>query len=161
MSAATSFPRINSLPKHRVSALLAAGWARVASSVGKGRLVDAVEATEKTVENAMAGRTVPELHTALNSLAADPTALDELLAGYGVKLCPLHAEAANDIATAAGLSEVVSALLLAIADGHRDHIETIQVATHIRPYLPALLSIVAEADRLLGSGSRIKDRSAA
>jgi hypothetical protein len=151
MTGATSFPKIAALPKHRVSALLSAGWARVAARVGKGRLADGIEATEKTVENAMSGRTVPELHTALASLAVDPTALDELLAGYGVRLAPLHAEAANDLQTAAGVVNAMGALIARLADGVRCHNDTLAVGSLLRPHMPALTAIVSEADQLRGA----------
>ena len=64
-------------PKHLVASLLAAGWARVIAKKGRGAFVEVLDVSENTVGNALAGRTTPELHTALNSLAADPTALDE------------------------------------------------------------------------------------
>ena len=151
MSAANILPKIAALPKQRVSALLAAGWARIALKHGKGKLADGVDATEKTVENAMAGRTLPELHTALNSLTIDPTALDELLAGYGFRLCPLHADAANDLATAAGVIQAAGELVRAHADGRRDHNETLAVAALFRPYMAAIEAIICEADRLRGA----------
>jgi hypothetical protein len=145
------FPKMDPLPKSRVSALLSAGWARVASKVGKGKLADGVDATEKTVENAMAQRTVPDLHTALNSLTVDASALDELFAGYGLKIAPLHAEAANDLVTAAGVIDAMGELVKAMGDGHRDHNETLAIATLLRPYMPALQAIIAQADVLRGA----------
>lgn len=38
----------------------------------------------------------------------------------------------------------------ALADGRRDHRETCELAQAIRPILPALSAIVAEADRVKG-----------
>jgi DNA-binding XRE family transcriptional regulator len=131
--------------------LLAAGWARIASKVGKGAFADAVEVSEKTLENAMAGRSLPELHTALNSLSVDPTALDEVFAGLGFRLCPLHADAANDLETAAGVIGAMGTLVQALADNKRDHNETLSVAALLRPHMPALTAIISEADRLRGA----------
>lgn len=142
---------IEPLPKHRVSALLSAGWARVIAKVGKGAFADRVEASARTVENALAGNTNPELHTALNSLAVDPTALDEVMAGYGFRLIPLHAEAANDLATAAGVVNAMGELIARLADGDRDHNDTLAVAALLRPHVPAIEAIVREADALRGA----------
>lgn len=144
------FPAIAALPKHRVGALLSAGWARCVAGIGKGQFADAAETTTRTVENALAGNTNPELHTALNSLAADPTALDELLAGYGFRLTPLHSSAANDMQTAAGVIGAMGELVSALADGIRDHRETLAVANLLRPHLPAMTAIIREADELRG-----------
>jgi hypothetical protein len=144
-------PETRALPKQRISALLAAGWARVALKHGKGVLADGIDATEKTVENAMAGRTLPELHTALNSLAVDRTALDEVFASYGLRICPLHSLAANDIETAAGVINAMGELVRSLDDGQRDHLETLSIAALIRPHMPALQAIVSEADKLRGA----------
>jgi len=148
-----SFASIGALPKHRVSALLSAGWARVIAKVGKGAFADAVEVTENTVGNALAQRAVPELHTALNSLSIDPTALDELFAAYGVRIVPLHNGAANDLVTAAGVIQAMGELVEAHADGRRDHNETLAIAALIRPHMAALSSIVHEADALRGAAA--------
>lgn len=145
------FPQRQPLTKQRVSALLSAGWARTAAKTGKGRLADGVDATEKTIENAMAGRTVPELHTALNSLTVDATALDELFAGYGVRLSPLHAEASNDLAMAAGTLNAMSELIARLADGIRCHTDTLAIAALLRPHMPALTAIIQDADALRGA----------
>lgn len=143
--------QIAPLPKHRVAALLAAGWSRVIARIGRGTFADTLEVSENTVGNALAGRTTPELHTALNSLAADPTSLDEVLAGYGLRLAPLHATAANDMVTAAGVINAMGELVKALADGNRDHNETLAIAALLRPYLPHLVAIVTEADGLRGA----------
>jgi hypothetical protein len=145
------FANIEPQPKHRVSALLAAGWARVISKVGRGAFSDKLDISDGTVGNALSGKTVPELHTALNSLAIDPTALDELMAGYGFRIQPLHASAANDIATAAGVINAMGELVRALDDNHRDHNETLAIAGLLRPHMPALMAIIGQADELRGA----------
>ncbi len=138
-------------PKHRVSTLLAAGWARVIARVGKGAFADRLECSENTISNALAGKTTPELHTALNSLAVDHTALDEVLASYGFRITPLHAEAANDLAMSAGVINAMGELVARLADGERDHNDTLAVAALLRPHIPAISAIVREADELRGA----------
>ena len=139
------------LAKGRVSALLSAGWARSIAAVGKGVFADALEVSDNTIGNALAQRTTPELHTVLNSLVVDPSALDELLAGYGYRLCALHNEPANDLATAAGVISAMGNLVEALSDGHRDHNETLAVAQLLRPHMPAVNAIIHEADALRGA----------
>jgi hypothetical protein len=63
----------------------------------------------------------------------------------------LHAEAANDLATAGGIIGAMGVLVNAVADGHRDHNETLAVAALIRPHMPAISAIVREADELRGA----------
>lgn len=66
---------IRTRSKTEVSGALAAGWARISAN-RKGAFADNLGIDVKTVNRALTGETLPELHTALNSLADDPTALD-------------------------------------------------------------------------------------
>lgn len=134
--------------KMDVSARLVAGWGRVIANQGKGRFADAIEVDVKTVSRAMSGESVPELHTAFNSLAADPTALNEIAALYGVEIRPARSDAANDMDVVAGLSHLVGKWVEVLADGHRDHRETCQLADAIRPLVQSLNAVCGEADRL-------------
>lgn len=113
--------------------------------------MDALGCHKDTLSNALAGDTLPSLHTALNSLAADETALDEVLELYGYRLRPAVPTAANDLQTAARLSHAAGALVDAVSDGCRDHNETLAVADQLRPIVPALLALIAEADALRGA----------
>lgn len=131
--------------KSEVQGQLAAGWARVMAGK-KGAFVDAIDSSPATVNRALTGDSLPELHTALNSLAFDATALDEVFALYGVKVGPLQVEAANDLATISSLSNLAGQFAKALEDGHRDHRETCQLADAIRPLMKALSAICAEAD---------------
>ncbi len=151
MSTDKVFRNIGPLPKHRVSALLSAGWARIVAIQGKGSFADRIETTTRTVDNGLTGNTLPEAHTIFNSLVADRGALDELFAEYGLKVVPIHAEAANDMATVAGFCDAAGELASAIADGHRNHTETLRVADKLRPHLPAAMAIVREADAIRGA----------
>lgn len=68
------------LSRTRVSAALAAAWSRVSLKLGKGAFADAIELKVRSVDRALTGDTTPELHTALNGLIADASALDEVAA---------------------------------------------------------------------------------
>lgn len=137
--------------KASVSAALSVGWSRTAQRVGKGVLADKIEGCSKTIDRALTGPGLPELHTALASLLADPNALDEVFALYGFDAPRRHpAEAANDLATVADLSGLVSAFCDAIKDGRRDHRETLAIADLLRAIMPALTDILDEASRIRG-----------
>lgn len=112
----------------------------------KGAFVDAIDSSPATVDRALTGKSLPELHTALNSLAFDATALDEVFALYGVKLVPLNVQAANDLATISRLSNLAGMFAGALADGKRDHRETCELADAIRPLMKHLSAICLEAD---------------
>lgn len=136
--------------KMDVSARLVAAWARVIAKHGRGVFADKLGVDAKTVSRAMSGDSVPELHTAFNSLAVDPTALDEVLSLYDFEIRPKRAAAANDMETVADLSHLVGAWVSALADGHRCHVETLALAKVIRPLLPRMNAICAEADFIRG-----------
>jgi len=105
----------------------------------------------KTIDRAVTAANLPEAHTVFNSLFACPTALDEVLREFGFCLRPLSAEAANDLTTAAGVISAMGELVRAMDDGRRDHNETLAVAQLLRPYMPALQGILAQADELRGA----------
>lgn len=134
--------------KEDVRDKLAADWGRCFPPSIKGSSAEAIGCSVSTLNNAITGHNLPELHTALASLLVDPTALQSVLALYGVKAVPLLADAANDLATVAGLSHLSGKWIEALADGRRDHRETCDLANAIRPLLVALSAVVAEADRV-------------
>jgi hypothetical protein len=136
-----------------VQGRLAQAWSRVIAKVGKGTFADHCGCDPDTVDNALTGKTLPRAHTLLNSLTADPTALDEVLDLYGLRITTKHCEAANDLNVAAGASQIASMICQALADGVRKHHETLQIADIIRPHLPALTAIVREADSLRGAAA--------
>ena len=151
MASKPNHVRPNLRSKQDVSAALNIGWARMVAKHGRGGFADAMNVDPKTISRALAGDSVPELHTALNSLMLDPTALNELFALYG--LTPprkREAEAANDLHTMTGLSDVLRAFCAALEDGNRDHRETLALADLIRPLMPLLANIVSEANAIKG-----------
>jgi len=139
------------LTETRFCELLTAAWGRVRAKHSGAAFAEALGVTPETVGNAMSGRNTPKPHTVWNSLRADPTALDEIAAHYGFKLVPMAAEAANDLATAAGTIDAMAALIRSQDDQHRDHNETLAIATLLRPHLAALNGIVRQADELRGA----------
>lgn len=137
------------LTKDRAKALVAAGIQRNAPSHGAiERLALAGGCSARCIEKALAHDTLPGVDILLNMLDAAPTVLDEVLAARGVRLISLHADPAGDLATMAGLCDAAGALGHALADGVRDHRETLTIADKVRPILPRLEAIVREADAI-------------
>jgi hypothetical protein len=145
-----SSPSSAPIAKHVLQAKLSAAWARVISTLdgGKHAFAEALSVSTPTIENALAGKNVPEALTLLNSLTVDETALDEPLRELGFVICRFHRESGDDLQTAAGMVAAMGELLQRIKDGIRCHNDTLAVAELLRPHMPALEAIVCEADRL-------------
>lgn len=131
--------------------LLVTGLDRVAARIGKPALAEAMDRTVRSLDDVLERGATPGAKALFDALLADPTALAEVLRAYGFKLVPDKADAANDLHTAAGLSHAAGALIEAHEDGHRCHAETLKVANKLRPLLPQIAAIIAEADRLKGA----------
>lgn len=141
-------PPVEPLTEEEVRAKLASGLLRLTTAHGPQKVGLKIGCHEKTVRAARDQSSTLRIDLALNLLALDPTALDEVLAGYGMRLVPLQPDALGDLHTAAGLIEGAGELVRANADGRRDHRETMAIADKLRPYLPALIAIVDQADAL-------------
>ncbi len=139
--------RNGGVSKSDVSAALAVGWSRAVRATGKGTFADKIDSSTKTIDRALIGETLPELHTALASLSADPTALDEVAALYGVRFCPLTVQAANDLELVGNLSQTVTEFLHRLSDGTRCHRDTAILADLFRRVIPQMQAIVDEHDR--------------
>lgn len=140
----------NSAPSEtQVSEAIAAGLFRASRSCGgKGTLADKMEVSTKTVDRALVGDSVPHLRSAFAALLADATALDEVADLYGFAIRPKASQAANDLHTAACMANAAGSFMEALADGHRSHTETLELADRFRPLLKMLGAIVEEADRI-------------
>lgn len=114
-------------------------------------MADTIEASTKTIDRALTQETLPELHTALASLLADESALDEVFALYGFERPRRkNAQAANDMATVSCLSSVVTTFCEALKDGQRVHTETLDLADKVREVMPSLTALLDEANRIRG-----------
>jgi hypothetical protein len=140
------------IAKDKFQQKLAAGWGRVWPKIGKGAMADRMGLSDsKTIDRAVTASNLPEGHTIFNSLLADPTALDEILAWYGLRVSPITADAANDMQTLSGLCETAGELAEALKDGVRVHQETLRVAEKLRPHMSSLTALIHEADALRGA----------
>lgn len=136
--------------KSDISGAVAAAWGRLVNKHGRGALADKLDIEVKTINRALTGETTPHLATAFNALAIDPTALDEIAALFGFRLCPVTCCPADDALTMGRMAAVVSEWLKL---GHgRDHRDTCRLGDQIRELLPALAAVVAQADSIRGRG---------
>jgi hypothetical protein len=132
--------------KTKLSAAVSAGWSRAANKLGQGAFADAADMDSVTVRRGISGPSLPAGENLLNSLAADPTALNEALALYGLIATPKQAQAANDMALAAGLGHGLAELIERLRDGKRCHVDTAILAALFRELIPQMQAVVDEAD---------------
>lgn len=138
--------------KAEVRAKLSEAWGRTSKLIGgKGTMADRMGLDDyRTIDNALCERNLPEAQTIFNSLCADPSALDEVLALYGMRAVPAQSEAANDLHVIAELSGAASEWLNRLVDGVRCHRDTARLAELFRPLVCEMQAIIAEADRAKG-----------
>lgn len=130
---------------------LVAGLARVAGSKGRGNLADKSNRTTRALDKLFSGCCSDTSGKGLlDFLLADLSALDEVLALYGVRLAPLEADASGDFATIADSAALVATFTDALRDGRRDHRETCAIAEQARKVVPTLTAIIGEADQIRG-----------
>lgn len=126
-------------------------WYDTSRRVGIGAFQDATAAEcADTVANAIAGKHVPRLHTALNSLVADDAALFNVFRLYGMVAVSVEAGNVNDDETIARLLKTASEYYERLRDGVRDHNDTVALAELFTPLIPAMLAIVEEAAKHRG-----------
>jgi len=138
--------RCSAQSKTNLSLAISAGWSRCANNMGPGAFADRADMETVTVRRGIAGPSLPASENLLNSLAADPTALNEALALYGLTATPKEAQTANDMALVTGLSGAVAEYLKRISDGQRCHIDEAVLAAMFRPLIPQMQAIVDADD---------------
>lgn len=138
--------------KATLSAALGAAWSRVANVMGRGAFADKAAFDPVTLARAVAGPSLPSAEHMLNSLAADPTALDEVLALYGLAVRPVVLTHGTDMELCAGLGNALAEYLKRLSDGTICHTDTLAMAALFRPLIPQMAAIVDEADVLRGAG---------
>lgn len=135
------------LSKDKFQRLLSIAWGRVGPAMGLATMAGKMGLSDpKTISRAITTQNLPEAHTVLNSLFADPTALDEVMREYGYRMVTLRADAANDMALAADLSQTVTEFLKRLSDGKRCHIDTAVLAELFRRLIPQMQAVVDEHD---------------
>ena len=134
--------------KTKLSSAISAVCCRVANNIWRGTFADKAAFDEVTIKRAMAGLSLPAAENLLNSLAADPSSLDEVLALYGLHVRPALSVSGCDMQLAALLGRCAAELIERISDGIRCHNDTLALAEVFRAVIPKLQSVVDEADRI-------------
>jgi hypothetical protein len=148
MSPVPVVPKIVTLREPEFHARLAAGWARSIALVGRGTFADRIEMTPKGLGKVLAGST-PHACTLFNSRAAHPSALDELLGGYGLRWVPSCAIASTDVGTGIAMLRAATACVEAEADGI-DHVELLAMEPELRASAEKHARLLARIDALRG-----------
>jgi hypothetical protein len=148
-----NFPHKNPRSAEEVRAKLALDWFATSARIGAGALEDKLGAVDRdTLGNALKGKHTPRLHTALNSLLADPAALTNTLLLFGVVAVPAEEEALDDDAVISGMLRAATDYFERMKDRKRCHNDTVALADLFAPLVPAMLAIVREAGKIRGGG---------
>ena len=138
------------ISKTRLSQAISAAWSRCALAMGQGIFADASDMDQVTVRRGIAGPSLPSAENLLNSLAADPTALNEVLGLYGLVATLKESGEVSDMDLITGMSGAVAEYLRRIADGRRCHLDEAALAALFRPIIPQMQAIVDADDRRKG-----------
>lgn len=147
MTARIVLPNIAAPDAARFHALLVQGLARLAAKHGRGKLADAMGRSGRQLDNVFGGAD-PKPKALFDTLTLDTTALDEVMAAYGLRVVRQAQGSEDDLRLASGIAAGLAKLIESNADGIRDHNETIAIAAVIRPHLGALTNIINQADEL-------------
>lgn len=132
--------------EQQFQARLVQGWSRCIATIGKGTFADKSGRTVRALDKVLGGGGVTAKGL-LDSLTADPSALDELLADYGFKLTALDAVDGADAHLLAATAGLAATHAEAMADGRVDHVEEQRLAAAARPVVAEWTARIARADR--------------
>ncbi len=140
-------PKRAPLTKERAKSALSAALGRLTHVHGMDAVAYHAGCCRRTLEEAKAERCLPELHTILNLLPLDASALDELLAAVGMKLVPLESAGLDWHGVNADAAGFVAALANALRDRRVDHREHAALINQARPMVQELTAAIAQHDR--------------
>lgn len=154
MSGGTVVHPVTVLDEQSFHDRLVAGWSRgIALIGGKARFALEIGMTPRGLDKVLTGST-PHACTILNSRKAHATALDEVLAGYRVRLVPASSVASTDENAGLPLLRAATKCIEAEADGRTDHIELLGMEPELRAAAALIAARLAQIDRLKGVGER-------
>ena len=147
MSGNTVLPKPTRLTELAYRQLVAAGVRRCSAKDGAGRFGLEVGCGEQTMRAARDARSSLNGSTLFNMLLADPTALDELAAYFGMQFVPRQPVEESDARLLADVTGLGAVIADALADGFVDHREEQRIAAAARPVVRELAGRIAVADR--------------
>ena len=137
--------------KDDVKRALASDW-RVFDAAGrKGELADKIkngdtlESTVKKIGRTIGHEHLPEAHSILNTLVADPAGLFNTFMLFGGVFVPVDHESCDDMIVIGAMLKAASEYYERMQDGDRNHIDTAALAKLFKPLVPAMLCIIREA----------------
>lgn len=149
MSQAPVVPETRTLDEQSFHDRLVAGWSRAIASLTKPVFAHRIGMTTRGLEKVLAGST-PHACTIFNSRAAEPTALDEVLAGYGLRLVPADSACSSDEHAGLALLRAAHKCVEAEADGVKDHQELLAMEPELRASASIVANMLARIDALKG-----------
>lgn len=139
--------------KDEVSNALAADWLRLCPIGERVTFAAKVGACgPKTISRAISGENLPEAHTILNSLLVDTTALFNVFQRFGGCFVRTSAAPEADMLLISQLLHAASEAFDRKRDGAWCHRDKAALADIFRQLVPAMLSIILEADKMKGGG---------
>jgi DNA-binding phage protein len=148
MNAGGVLPKRAPLGKETAKEALALVLARLVHRHGVATVAAHAGCCDRTIRSAMGLDSLPELHTVLNLLSLDATALDELLAPMGFRLVQVEDASRCYPTLLADLAGVTATTAAALADGRVDHQEDAKIVSQLRELLPVLNAFMATKDTL-------------
>ena len=146
----SNLPKPSDISEDAFHANLVAGLSRVAVVIGRGNLADKSGRTTRALDNIFSGSNSGETYKKLlDLLCADMSALDEVLALYGVGIHPLPSDDSDpgrEIDEIEALHALTGAKLELMRGGKRDHRNVIQMGDKARPVAMAAHRAIAAAD---------------
>lgn len=129
---------------------LTAGWGRcIPLAGGRSKFALAVGMTTRGLDKVLAGST-PHACTILNSRRAHASALDELMAGYGVRMVPAGAACSTDDHAGLALLRAAAKCIEAEADGEKNHVELLGMEPELRDAQALIAGMLARIDQIRG-----------
>ncbi len=133
---------------------LSEDWYNATRRLGSGALEDKLgDIDPDTLGNALKGKHTPRLHTALNSLLADPAALLNTFLLFGVVAVPVEEGNVDDDAVISGMLRAAAEYFERMKDRRRCHNDTMALAELFAPLVPAMLAVIRESARIRGGGA--------
>jgi hypothetical protein len=147
MNASGVLPKRAPLTKDSAKSAVSLALARLTYAHGIGAVADHAGCSARTIAEAKAEHSLPELHSIINLLALDATVLDELLAPLGLRVVPADITAGDWGQLLADVTGTGAELAAALVDQRVDHQERARVLNRARPMVQALAGHIAQHDR--------------
>lgn len=136
------------LTKCEVKSLVASGLQRRVGETSLEHVASELGCETITVRRALSHESLLEADKLGNLLARDPSALSEWFSRLRLRVAYEDTEMTPDMLTASQMSRAVATFCEILEDGRRNHQETLQLASVLRPLIPRLAAIIHEADGL-------------